>query len=1126
MAELQTNSNVKEYEILSDIVHVLKRPDTFVGSLEKETVQMFIPECIGENVKMISKSVTFVPAFFKIFDEILVNAADNKMRNNSTDTIKVEVNQEKRFISVFNNGKGIPVKKQDNLYIPEMVFGHFRSGSNFKDNDKKTTGGRNGYGAKLTNAFSTEFIVETHDSSLELSYKQVWKNNMGHCKEPVIKKSKKTDFTKITFYPDFKRFHIDNIDNDTFLVFKKRVYDLTGSLRNVKVYFNNEKVKNSSFKDYVYMYLGNNNDVDVDMNSVDDNNTQTETQTEAQMDKPKIVYEKFNDRWEVALALSESGNFSQVSFVNSIATTNGGTHVAYVVDQIVNQLLEIIKKKHKNIVVKPQQIKNQLFLFVNCVIEEPSFSSQTKETMTLNAKKFGSVCNISESFIKKITKLGIIEETIEMAKQKEQSQLKKTDGVKKVRLSGILKLDDANNAGSGKKSKDCTLFLTEGDSAKTFAVTGIPVVKNGRDIFGAYPLRGKLLNIRDASTKQILENKEITQLNQILGLQTGKVYTNTDSLRYGSVCILVDSDVDGKHIKGLVMNWLETCFPSLLKIPGFLCEFISPIVKCTKNKQEMLFYSLHEYQKWKTENNNGKNWQIKYFKGLGTSKAEDIKSYFKNINTHMKRPLPLTKNDSEKLDMVFNKKRADDRKKWLKLYNPNNHIELTDENYSISDFVDKDFIEFSMYDNVRSIPSLVDGLKPGQRKILFTAIKTKMTSDVKVAQFAGEVGKMTEYRHGEQSLCETIIGMAQTYVGSNNIALLSPEGSFGTRLQGGKDAASPRYIYTKLEETTRLIFSSQDDEILNYLQEDGYEIEPQYYVPIIPMILVNGGEGIGTGYSTTVLSYNPQDIITQIKNKLRKDEEFTELVPWYNDFEGTITKGEENQWVFTGILKKTSSTQIEITELPVSTWVENYKMFLETLVESGKIKDYKEYHTDTKVHFVVKLTLEEMEKLDNQDMLSVFKMKTTKKTSNMMLFDKDNCLKKYDTTVEIIKEFYNVRLDLYTKRKNHQLSVLKKQLEIAENKQKFISSLLSKKIVIDNKSRKDVENIIETNLFMRNEDSYDYLLNMSFSSMTKERIETLRKECQVLRTSFTEIQEMSEKTAYLNDLEKLEKVLL
>ena len=285
--------------------------------------------------------------------------------------------------------------------------------------------------------------------------------------------------------------------------------------------------------------------------------------------------------------------------------------------------------------------------------------------------------------------------------------------------------------------------------------------------------------------------------------------------------------------------------------------------------------------------------------------------------------------------MVFNKKRANDRKNWLSTYNRNNYLDTSKSNITYNDFINNDLIHFSKYDNDRSIPNISDGLKISLRKILYSAFKKNLKTEIKVAQFSGYVSEHSGYHHGESSLNGAIVNMAQKFVGSNNINLFEPKGQFGTRLQGGKDSASERYIFTNLNPLTRLIYPELDDNILDYINDDGDYVEPIYYVPIIPMILINGTKGIGTGFSTDIMSYNPIKIIDYLEGMLKKVDESElktiNIEPYYNGFKGTIKPlDEENKkYLIKGIYEIVDTDKIRITELPIGTWTQDYKEFLE-----------------------------------------------------------------------------------------------------------------------------------------------------------------------------------------------------
>lgn len=1072
------------YQKKTPIEHILLRPDTYIGSIEKENQDMYIWD--KEKNKIINKNISYVPGLYKIFDEIIVNAADNKIRDPSMDTIKVNFDLKNNSISVYNNGKGIPVRihKKENVYVPELIFGNLLTSSNYDDNEKKVTGGRNGYGAKLCNIFSEEFIIETADRSEGLIYFQRYSKNMSEKEEPVIKSYFKEDFTKITFKPDLKRFGMDGLEDDILSLMYKRVYDLAGILKNVKVYLNNERIPIRNFKQYIQLYLQN---------------------------EVNIIHEIVNERWEIAFLVSDD-QFQQVSFVNSICTSKGGTHVNHVMDQIVDPVIEMMKKKEKGLSIKPFQVRNACFIFINCLIENPSFDSQTKENLTLRASSFGSKCKPSENFLKNIMKSELIEKILTLAKAKQSQQLKKTDGSKTTRLSGIPKLEDANMAGT-KKSSQCSLILTEGDSAKTLAISGLSVV--GRDFYGVFPLRGKLLNVREATHKQIMENAEINNIKKIMGLQHGKSYENLESLRYGHVIIMTDQDHDGSHIKGLIINMFDYFFPSLLKIPNFLQEFITPIVRATKKKEVIDFFTIPEYEKWKEENDNGKGWYIKYYKGLGTSSSADAKQYFSDLGKHVKTFTPLTNDDKNMIDLAFNKKKADSRKMWLSNFEPGTYLDNSQADISITDFVNRELILFSMADNIRSIPSVVDGMKPGQRKVIFSCFKRNLRNEIKVAQLSGYVAENSAYHHGEASLCSTIVNLAQNFVGSNNINLLEPRGQFGSRIMGGKDASSARYIYTCLSNLSRIIFDEKDDPLLNYLNDDNQSIEPDFYVPILPMVLVNGADGIGTGWSTSIPNYDPLDIVNNIYN-LMDGKELQPLKPFYRGFTGNIEIEGQNKFRVDGKYE-INDNELIINELPIGTWTQNYKEFLTSLQSDGYIKDIFEYHTERTVYFLIKFPKDKVPK-NNNNLVKKFRLTTTLSLSNVVCFDSHGKIKKY-TIDEIQKDFYNIRLDFYIKRKEHHLNVLKSQLIKLENKVRFIKAVVEGTIIIHKRKNSDIIKELEQKEFKKYDNSYDYLLNMSISSLTVEKIESLNQEYEKTKQTYKILQEKTPKTLWKEDLE-------
>lgn len=1161
------------YQKKTQLEHILLRPDTYVGSIEHVEQNMWVFD--DAKKRMALKKISYVPGLYKIFDEIIVNACDNRQRDKSMNTLKVTIDVEKNAISVWNNGKGIPIvlHKEHKVYVPELIFGHLLTGSNFDDKKKKTTGGRNGYGAKLANIFSDEFVVETADSSTKQRYKQVFESNMSKKNPPSITKWTQKDFTCISFKPDLERFKLDFLNDDIVSLFKKRVYDVAGvSGKGLSVYLNGDKIPIKSFPQYVALYPGprgfeaETND-DEDRHSEeneDDDDYSEEKPKKAKTAKAKpsnvtkngVIFEKPDERWQVGVGLSEDG-FQQVSFVNGICTTKGGQHVAYIVDQVTTKLVNVLKKKNKGEAVKPNYIKNHMTVYVSALIDNPAFDSQTKETLTTRANSFGSTFVLSDKFLKQLEKSGLVEKILSFAAFKQTAELRRKGGggVKRSRLTGIPKLDDANHAGTA-KGKDCTLIVTEGDSAKTVAVGGLAVV--GRDYYGVFPLRGKMLNVREASHSQILKNEEIQNVVKILGLKYGQTYESTKGLRYGHLMIMADQDHDGSHIKGLVINLIHHFWPSLLHVDGFLQEFITPIVKCTKGRTKEVFYTMPEYDAWRERTNQGRGWVIKYYKGLGTSTAAETKEYFSDLRTHQIGFVYDGDGDADAIDMAFSKKRVEDRKDWLRGYEPGTFVDYDVDEMGYTEFVNKELILFSMADNIRSIPSVMDGFKPSQRKVLFSCFKRNLRSEIKVAQLAGYVSEHSAYHHGEQSLQGCIVNMAQDFVGSNNIHLLSPIGQFGTRLMGGKDAASARYIFTNLEQLTRVIYDPSDNDCLKYLVEDGQSIEPEWYIPIIPMVLVNGSDGIGTGWSTSVPNYNPLDLIKCLRQMIN-GEEMMPLTPWYRGFTGHIVEKmnsrgtDSSNYIVQGLYEVTDDSTLVISELPVKTWTQAYKQFLEGLLEANTIKDFKENHTDVKVLFTITMEAKALSDIAKAPggIVKKFKLESSLSTSNMHLFDANGHIKKYENPKEIMQEFYTIRLEYYQHRKTAMLQKLQDQIKLLSNKARFVLAVVEGKLIVNNRKKKDLleELVMEgydqivskskkkTDSEESNESEdeepnvadaskgFDYLLSMRIWSLTKERVDSLRAELEDRKHEYTVLEGRTVQDLWLTDLDALEKMI-
>lgn len=1593
----------QQYQRKTDKQHILDNPDTYIGSIENIDAEMWVFD--EEKQKIVLKTIEYVPGLYKLFDEGIVNCRDHVIRMMQSPRL------DKKFVSYIditidpitgnivmeNDGNGIDVAKHPeyDVWIPEMIFGQLRTSTNYNKDEKRIVGGKNGFGFKLVLIWSTYGKIETIDHIRGLKYVQEFHSNLDTISPPIITKcASSKPYTRVTFKPDYRRlgYPTDGLSPDMMALLKKRVYDIGAvtdhSVKKIKVNYNDAVCPVKNFQQYIDLYVG-------------------------AKDVTKRVYESTDERWEYAVALSPTHEFVQISFVNGIATFKGGKHVEYITGQITRKLCDYIEKK-KKVKVNPNSIKEQLILFLRCDIENPSFDSQTKDYMNTPVGKFGSSCVVSDAFIEKVAKMGVMDLACSLTEAKENRLAKKTDGVKTKSCRGIANFVDANLSGTAESGK-CTLILCEGLSALSGIVSGLS--SDDRNTIGIYPLKGKLLNVRGEAIKKISENKEITDIKKILGLETGKEYKDMADvnahLRYGKIMFMTDSDVDGSHIKGLCVNLFHSEWSSLIRIPGFLSFMNTPILRAKKGQQTLLFYHNGEYETWKnTLGDRGTHgWTIKYFKGLGTSTAIEFKEYF--ANKKMVDFIYDQSSSDDVIDKIFNKKRPDERKQWLEQYNKDAYLDTSRTSVKYDEFVDNELIHFSIYDCARSIPNMVDGLKTSLRKILYCAFKRKLTTEIKVAQFSGYVSEHSCYHHGEASLNKSLVGMAQNYMGSNNMNLLEPHGQFGclapdtkilmwdgsikeakdvlvndkligddgeprtvlrttngvddmyeiydakgnnvivnshhiltlyfpknmviywkkscsswmmsyynnkkivekkiktrdaktttnnhfnksslskedaynimlkfkqkltetysgdkvidikitdymnlsdsvkrqiftvnntcsinwekkdvpinpyilgawlgdgdhsgcgmttiddelvkeyaiwadtinceithqnnsgrddcyhygirrkgsgiaisigdainsslscvacinskrehpscnwtfqksmaktmysttahgqlrtdlnpfkeilkknnlyknkhipdvylfndeytrlellagfidtdgcvkknngvissieitqsnrlhgelidkidficktlgfgtsisiiaknnttskgldgslkiirifgdleriptrlarkqarktdrvrhtmqyqrfiikplgkgdfygwsidgnerfllgnfmvthnSRLHGGDDSASERYIFTQLNPLTRAMFPDMDDAILTYLNDDGTMVEPEYYVPIIPFVLINGISGIGTGFSCNIPSYNPQEIVAYLRNKLTSQTlDETTFIPYYEGFRGKVTAIDTHKYLIRGCYEKIGEDKIRITELPVGTWTMPYITFLEGLMDGGvdkagkkiapSIKDFTSVCTEVIVDITVtfaKGRLAELEGTSNStgddasisDTLingleKLLKLTTTVSSTNMHLFNRDCKLKKYTNVPEIIDEFYGIRIDTYAKRKEAQIAEMRRLLVKLSNRAKYILANLDGSIDLRRKSATQVMEMLEAMSFDKIDGDFKYLVKMPMDSVTNENVANILKEKETTESELAMLISTTLEQMWLHELDVFEK---
>ena len=1088
-----------KYEKLDPITHIHRRPDTYIGSLR---VRSNPREWVATDDLQIRErqNVAYSDGLLRIFIEPLSNIIDNvwrSRRSGITPTkIKISIDRASGKTQFWNDGLHIPVEmhETEKIYNPELVFGHLMAGSNMNDNEQRLSSGRNGLGVKLLNIFSKEFSVEIYDPVHHLLYQQTWKNNMRERSPPKIKPRTKgkMGYCCITYTPDFEKFHQEGYDDTIMALYTKYCMD-AAMITRLPVSLNDNKFVFRTMADYVRLYP---------------------MQEVLLVDCNPWDYKTPEYHTSVVIATSMTEDYREIGFVNGVYTSEGGVHTEAVMTELMNHLMPKFSKHG----ITPKDLKQYFMVFVCAWIPNPEFSSQSKTRLLSPPFPF----QLETKHVTQILKWSFVGKVTELIKTKQLLTLRKTEK-KTKQFRQIEGLDPANLAGT-RHAQDCTLILCEGLSAKTYATKGIASGwnhKKGRDYFGIYPLRGKLLNVRNATMKSISQNKEITDIIHTLGLKHQVDYTkpeNFRSLRYGRVLIITDADEDGHHICSLILNLFHTLFPSLLMM-DFFYLMMTPVAKIFHGSQVSDYYNDFEYQKdLDAFTQSGKKIRVKYFKGLGTNTDEEIRSTFGQ------KVVALTHDEQTNLFMnkLFHKNFSNDRKEWLTTYNPNQYDTPIDR-YPISTYFCQDLIKFSIGDCRRNIPCLFDGLKVSQRKILYSVFKKNLDSQgksMKVAQLAGYCAETSNYHHGEQCLYDTITRMSQDYPGSNNIPYFARDGQFGSRSYLGKDAASARYIFTRCTRLTRLIFPVEDDNLLEYTMDDGDRVEPDFYLPIIPMVLVNGcSAGIGTGWSCFIPCYNPIDIIQIIRQWLDGHDDGSvrslELTPYYHGFTGTFTKLDKNKYECRGVMKEVSNKKgkrlYEITEVPIFSATNKYKEDLEVLLETKKLRSLVNYSTPDTVHFIIEPADDFQPTMENLKLVSMIS------TNNLVLFEENHKLCRFDSVGDILLVYMKKRLGLYGTRRLRLIQSMEEDIHHAKQKMRFIAEVEKGTI----KVFRVPEEQIHAQLMERGYTLTDGLLNIPLKDFTKAKIQALSDKIKKLEQSLDRIKKKTPEQFWRDELDKL-----
>lgn len=1052
------NKKKVSYKLLDNISHILKRPTIYCGSLNVCEQDKYVYD---DKIEL--KSITLNDVIERMYIECIANSSDNvvRSREHGIKPGKIIINVSKSNISVYNEGYGISTKmnKKHKMRIPEMIFFNLHSGSNFNDDEERLRVGQNGLGVKITNVFSSKFKVEIGNSEEGVYYSQKSENNMRVVHPPTLEEyNKKKNFVKVSFTPDFEKLNIDEISDDIINLF--HYYALVVSFtKDVKVIFNDMKHRLNIY-DFADMF---------GIKSVNS------------------VYMESEDTKLLMFDAPNNGN--TISFVNGNPTFNNGVHYNEWLNAIIKELdFDVRSSKH--------QFKKNIFTIIDCNLINPEFDGQAKLKL-LSPKP---TININKKELKKMKKWQAI---LNIKDEKRLKILSSNDG-KKTKYVNTKKLCDAKFAGT-KESMKCTLYLSEGDSAKG----SILRIIGDRNYNGVFPLQGKILNSSKADDDKYVSNKEISSIKKILGIKEGVDYSdeaNMKKLRYGKVCVFADQDVDGQHIKGLLYLLFDKHYTSLIS-NGYVSSLETPLVKVIKGKKSHYFYNMFSFNEW-CKKNETKGVKLKYFKGIGSLLDEDLRYVFQNPKIIQ---LDYDDKASESLSLAFDTGRENDRKEWI-----NSYVPCTRESKTITEFVNNDLITHSFENVQRNITSVVDGLKQSQRKILYTCIKKAKVKSYKVSDMKGLVSAETNYHYGDKSLEDTIFNMGKSYVGSNNIPLLQGEGNFGSRV--GNDTAQARYPSVKLSPIVNYIFRSEDEIILNYVKDGDRDLEPVNYYPIIPIWLVNGCIGVATGYNHYITPRNPHDVIRYIllwlkvtdkESKHYKEEINIELAPYYHNYMGKIFK-EGNKW-YSKYKIRYEDDMYHLKEIPITISGSKCQEKLEKLVTQGKIRSYKDLSygittsrcIDTQPYFIVDC--------DNIP----FDKKAPIKNDNVNLLDFEKRCVQYEDIYEAMNYFCKIRLKAYKLRKKKLLELYNNQLNEERLKASYIRDVIEGKLII---TKKDDENLISD----MDERGYPIeFLNMQQRSLTKNKVEEHMKTINTLKMKIENLKNKNIRQLWREELKEL-----
>ena len=1092
---------------------VRHRPDMYTGPKEPTEIGLVFAladQNAGSQVKALRDGEPLSPIFTKLLDEVLVNASDECVRKKNAKQIYVDFDREQGKITVTNKGTGISVKpfNETGMLIPSVIFGEFRTSTNFKDTGQRTTGGRNGVGVKVVAVLSKIMEITTVDEEGR-KFEQTFSDGLKEKGQATVKKTRERPYTRVSFVPDYEwlGMRLPPWEKDS------QPAVTTGKIVTARTIETAARLKGraTTFLD------------SAPITPICDFRTLGEavwgehigSQIHSDLNIPGSSCYVF---------LRGDGDVDSLGFVNS-ARCSVGSHMR-VADKIYAIIAEAATNRRGNsLTVRPSSVKELLGIIVDATVGDPAFTSQAKDALATPIRRLGYSTEVSEDLAKKIKKCSAVEEVLRREASREVATLGRSI-TKTQKRAGVLveKYDPAILAGKG----SCTLILTEGDSAKALATAGLSVI--GRERFGIFPLRGVPLNLRNVSRKKVLENKEVLNVLRILGCDPAS--PSVASMRYDRIALFTDQDPDGSHIAALVINMFDVLFPNFLaKTPGFLARITTPLLKLTKGDEVLHFHSAQEFAAWESAGHSTSSFAMKYYKGLGTSTHREAKDLFRNLDSHVTALQHSGDACNESIEAFFCDKRVDTRKSLLGTsYDATTFVDWKLKAIPIYTFLYTDVVHFSRYHLSRAIPSVLDGLKPSQRKCVFFLLGEPKSNEIKVAQAAAATAFKTKYHHGEESLVEATVALAQDHVGTNNVALCDPLGQFGTRNEPPKIHAAARYIFTRASVAARALFPSRDYPVLTSNVDEGTATEPTAYVPVLPVVLLNGANGIGTGWSTSIPTFNPLDIANACECIARNEAWGAELAPFYEGFTGLVQKTDKG-WKTIGRFSRLANDTLLIEELPIGKWTETFlKEVKEMSVERRKlswplVSNVWNESSENTVRVTIILAEKCLHTKTDDDIINHFGLCTNKNTSNMYLFDSEGSLRQYSSAEEILIAHSIARRELYCKRKKYEIGECTRQALLAREKSKFITEIIAGTLCIRGLPIAEVSSILAEKGFAPYKSGYSHLLSLPFASSTTERAAALEEEALRFENDLALLRSTNEDEMWIADIAAVRRAL-